>query len=186
MKKGVFRFLEHRLGDLEVHSRGEVIALGYSPDVVAKDRTGICLLMETECRFDRKAFIGTYAKAEKYSLEAGLSPILVCVVTEKRGCAAEQMAVHLGQFVSWRKSIHPTGGVREVLVLSDDVYLRLMRKGVAVLSPEFRAACFVASPNRGALPAPASVTRTPIIAPALKSTAVESPQLRADRVEAAL
>jgi hypothetical protein len=46
--------------------------------------------------------------------------------------------------------VHPSGGVKEVLILSDIAYLKTLQRRITVLSTEFRALCQVLDLDRAA------------------------------------
>src|SRR5262249_44336091 len=117
------------------------------------------LIVESEPRCDRKAVVGGYLKAEKFSQDARVAPTLVFVMREQHRTSVRQMADHLRDFISFWKSVHPDGGVREVLILSDVAYLKSLQRRISVLSAEFRALCQVLDLGRGAATAP------PVVAP---------------------
>jgi hypothetical protein len=154
-----FKNLDHQLGSLELHTRGEELAKGYSPDLAATHEGYVRLIMESEPRCDRKAVLGAYLKAEKYSRDAQISPTLVFVIREQNRTSVRQMADHLREFIGFWKDVHPQGGVKEVLILSDIAYLKSLQRRIAVNSPEFRALCQVLDLNRAAAPV-ASAAKT--------------------------
>lgn len=150
-----FRGLDHRLGSHDLHSRGEELARGYAPDLVATREGYVCLIMENEPRCDAKAILGAYLKAEKFAVDTQASPSLVFVLREKRHALLLQMTEQLRQFAGfWR--IQNAGALKEVLLISDAAYVRSLQKNIAVLSAEFRAQCqIVALKPAGASPAAA-------------------------------
>jgi hypothetical protein len=145
-----FKNLDHQLGSLETHTRGEELARGYSPDLTATQEGYVRLIVESEPRCDRKAVVGGYLKAEKYSQDARVAPSLVFVMREQNRTSVRQMADHLRDFVGFWKSVHPSGGVKEVLILSDIAYLKTLQRRITVLSTEFRALCQVLDLDRAA------------------------------------
>src|SRR5690349_20278069 len=151
-----FKNLDHQLGQLEPHTRGEELARGYSPDLTATQQGYVRLIVESEPRCDRKAVVGAYLKAETYSQDARVTRSLVFVIREQNRTSVRQMAYHLRAFIGFWKSVHPDGGVREVLILSDIGYLKALQRRITVLSAEFRALCQVLDLSRSAVPAPAA------------------------------
>jgi len=145
-----FKNLDHQLGSLESHTRGEELAKGYSPDLTATHEGYVRLIVESEPRCDRKAVVGGYLKAEKYSQDARVTPTLVFVMREQNRTSVRQMADHLREFIGFWKSVHPHGGVKEVLILSDVTYLKSLQRRIALLTAEFRALCQVLDLDRGA------------------------------------
>ncbi|HXC59351.1 MAG TPA: hypothetical protein VN645_08540 [Steroidobacteraceae bacterium] len=156
-----FKNLDHQLGSLELHTRGEELAKGYSPDLTATQEGYVRLIMESEPRCDRKAVVGAYLKAEKYSQDASATPTLVFVMREQNRTSVRQMADHLREFVSFWKGVHPQGGVKEVLILSDIAYLKTLQRRIIVASPEFRAVCQVIDLSCATEPAPAASASKP-------------------------
>jgi hypothetical protein len=151
-----FKNLDHQLGSLAPHTRGEELAKGYSPDLTATQEGYVQLIMESEPRCDRKAVVGSYLKAEKYSQDARVSPTLVFVMREQNRTSVRQMADHLREFVGFWKGVNPQGGVKEVLILSDIAYLKTLQRRITVPSPEFRALCQVLDLDRAAFAASAT------------------------------
>jgi hypothetical protein len=147
-----FKNLDHQLGSLEPHTRGEELAKGYSPDLTATHEGYVRLIVESEPRCDRKAVVGGYLKAEKYSQDARVTPTLIFVMREQSRTSVRQMADHLREFIGFWKSVHPDGGVKEVLILSDLAYLKSLQRRICVVSTEFRALCQVLDLGRGVAP----------------------------------
>ena len=156
-----FKNLDHQLGSLELHTRGEELAKGYSPDLTATQEGYVRLIMESEPRCDRKAVVGAYLKAEKYSQDASTTPTLVFVMREQNRTSVRQMADHLREFIGFWKGVHPQGGVKEVLILSDIAYLKSLQRRIPVPSPEFRAVCQVLDLSRTADAAPPAQASKP-------------------------
>jgi hypothetical protein len=154
-----FKNLDHQLGPLETHTRGEELARGYSPDLTATQEGYVRLIVESEPRCDRKAVVGGYLKAEKYSQDAQVTPSLVFVMREQSRTSVRQMADHLRDFVGFWKGVHPNGGVKEVLILSDIAYLKSLQRRIVMLSAEFRSLCQVLDLARGAQPMPVVATK---------------------------
>lgn len=149
-----FKNLDHQLGSLETHTRGEELAKGYNPDLTATQEGYVRLIVESEPRCDRKAVVGGYLKAEKYSQDARVTPSLVFVMREQNRTSVRQMADHLREFVGFWKGVHPEGGVKEVLILSDIAYLKSLQRRITVLSAEFRVLCQVLDLDRAAASVP--------------------------------
>ena len=154
-----FKNLDHQLGPLETHTRGEELARGYSPDLTATQEGYVRLIVESEPRCDRKSVVGGYLKAEKYSQDAQVTPSLVFVMREQNRTSVRQMADHLREFVGFWKGVHPNGGVKEVLILSDIAYLKSLQRRIVMLSAEFRALCQVLDLGRAAPPVAVAATK---------------------------
>ncbi len=154
-----FKNLDHQLGPLETHTRGEELARGYSPDLTATQEGYVRLIVESEPRCDRKSVVGGYLKAEKYSQDAQVTPSLVFVIREQNRSSVRQMADHLREFIGFWKGVHPSGGVKEVLILSDIAYLKSLQRRIVVLSAEFRTLCQVLDLGRGAQPVAVAATK---------------------------
>ena len=152
-----FKNLDHQLGSLEPHTRGEELAKGYSPDLTATQEGYVRLIVVSEPRCDRKAVVGAYLKAEKYCQDARVTPSLVFVMREQNRTSVRQMADHLREFIGFWKSVHPDGGVKEVLIVSDVGYLKALQRRIVVLSAEFRALCQVLDLDRSAVAAASAV-----------------------------
>jgi hypothetical protein len=156
-----FKNLDHRLGSLQPHTCGQELARGYCPDLTATQEGYVRLIVESEPRCDRKALIGGYLKAEKFSQDARVAPTLVFVMREQNRVSVRHMADHLREFIGFWKGVHPRGGVKEVLILSDVAYLKSLHRGIVLLSAEFRALCQVLDLDRGSLAAVTSPKPAP-------------------------
>jgi hypothetical protein len=141
MKECQFRNLDHRLGEMRVHSRGEPLAAGYSPDLTVMRDDTLRLIIENEPRTDLKAAIGCYQRAEKYCRDIKASPSLVIVMAETGRIGFHLAADRLRDFAEFWKGVNPVGGVHEVLVLTDRVYIESVRRLIPVLSAQFRELC---------------------------------------------
>ena len=74
--------------------------------------------MESESKTDRKAFLGDFIKAEKYSQELGINPTSIIVMTEKDNTTLAQVHAHLIPYVRWVRSLKGVVSVPEILVIS--------------------------------------------------------------------
>ncbi len=141
MREIQFQSLEHRLGAMVVHSRGESLALGYTPDLTASLEGDLRLIIENEPRSDLKAVIGCYQRAEKYCRDARATPSLVIITAGKGRIGVRVAADRLREYAQFWKSVNPPGAVSEVLLLSDRDYSETVRRRIPVLSAGFRALC---------------------------------------------
>jgi hypothetical protein len=161
MKECGFRNLDHRLGAMKVHSRGEALAVGYRPDLTATQDGALRLIIENEPRTDLKAAIGCYQRAEKFCRDIKASPSLIIVMAQTGRIDFHLAADRLRDFAQFWKGVNSPGGVREVLVLSDLVYSETVRRRIPLLSAEFRDLCRTISPGEPAVPAPPASTDEP-------------------------
>jgi hypothetical protein len=142
MKDKIFKNLPHNLGNLITHTTGGEVAKGYKPDFTAKDHDGlVSLIMECESKTDRKAYLGDFIKAEKFSHENGLKPVLVIVVTERKNTKIDQLCDHLIPYIQWIRSLNTSVNVRELLFISDINYKLSLKNKEVILSNEFRTHC---------------------------------------------
>jgi hypothetical protein len=161
MKECGFRNLDHRLGAMKVHSRGEALAVGYRPDLTATQEGTLRLIMENEPRTDLKAAIGCYQRAEKFCRDIKATPSLIIVMAQTGRTGFHLAADRLRDFAQFWKGVNPPGGVREMLVLSDHDYCEAVRRRIPVLSAEFRDICRTISLEEPATPAPPAGTGEP-------------------------
>lgn len=141
MREIQFNSLEHRLGAMVVHSRGESLALGYSPDLTASLDGDLRLIIENEPRSDLKAVIGCYQRAEKYCRDTRATPSLIIITAGKGRIGVRVAADRLREYARFWKSVNPPGAVSEVLLLTDREYSETVRRRIPVLSAGFRALC---------------------------------------------
>jgi hypothetical protein len=149
MHKHIFKHLNHQLGELELHTRGADLGLGYSPDLSAMEDGCMRLILESQPSTDQKAVIGAFLKADTFCRNSGTNATLIIVMTEKDQASAARLIDHLREFVSFWKHANTNGGVGEVLILSDGAYIESLKRKIQVLTAEFRALCQIVLERRG-------------------------------------
>ena len=138
MDDATFKDCEHQVGkgkdgkDNKIASKGTEVSkeynpdvtVGYKPDVTVEDANGNLLyILECEQKTDRKAFLGTFIKAEYHAEHKKQKPELIIVMQECNNTTTEQIAAHLRLYIEWLKS--KGGGqlsLSAVQVLSDEEY----------------------------------------------------------------
>jgi hypothetical protein len=79
--------------------------------------------MESEQKTDRKAFLGTFIKAEKYSEDRQESPILIVVMQCFDNTTEQQIANHISPYACWLGKLKNKGlNLKEIFVISDEKY----------------------------------------------------------------
>jgi hypothetical protein len=124
MKDSEFKNLSHLGGKYKNATRGIKVACGYKPDVTLRSVRGtLGFILESECKTDRKAFLGALIKAEVLAEEEGAHPSLVIVMKEFKNTTTKQIAEHLKPYFSWL-SAKPrrTRYLSRVHVISDSDY----------------------------------------------------------------
>ncbi len=140
MTDDIFKSLRHCLGDCYVASCGGVVCKGYKPDLTACDSNNeLAFIFECEQKTDRKAFLGTLVKAEKYAEDCAAHPILIIVMQEFSNTTLRQIAGNLKPYASWLARLK--GGnlnLADILLISDQEYLRSIQADELIASPAFR------------------------------------------------
>lgn len=131
MRDSIFKKLNHKYLDFDVHLRGEQLADGYKPDVVLKNGSRHVIL-ESEHGSSRKHFLGGLIKAAKF-LSGKNSGILVFVILIKSNTNEVQISKHLSQYLAWVKALT---NLEDVYVISDANYCA-EENPVEICSDEF-------------------------------------------------
>lgn len=140
-----FKNFQHILaqGDL-VASRGENIANvgNYRPDVAIKNSSGaIHLILESERKSERKAFIGALVHAAKYAEDSSAQITLVFVMKETGSqTTVSQVSANIRTYYEWLHSLGATN-LNRVFLISDTEYDHSANANEVILSDEFIARC---------------------------------------------
>ncbi|MBE4032475.1 hypothetical protein J4H25_20030 [Vibrio alginolyticus] len=145
MKDSEFKSFSHKLPlGHEISSNGQNISVigNYRPDISIKDASGtIQIVLESETKSDRKAFIGALTHAFKYADESNVSFTLVFVMKETGNqTTVEQVANNLRPYYVWLQGVVKTK-LKGTFLVSDDAYVKSKECGERILSTEFKARC---------------------------------------------
>lgn len=135
-----FKALPHPVGNNRIASRGEAVSSGYHPDITVRNTENrLIFIIECEQKTDRKAFLGALIKAELYSEQECVNPILVIVMQPKPNTTTLQIANHLRPYISWLAA--KQGGkmnLELIHILSDIEYEIAIMEGEQISSVAFR------------------------------------------------
>lgn len=140
-----FKIFQHRLaqGDL-VASRGCNIANvgNYRPDIAISNSSGpIHLILESERKSERKAFIGALVHAAKYAEDSSAQITLVFVMKETGNqTTVAQISANIRPYYQWLHSLGATN-LNHVFLISDTEYDNSAKANEVLLSAEFVARC---------------------------------------------
>ncbi|KAF0189482.1 MAG: hypothetical protein FD168_737 [Desulfobulbaceae bacterium] len=145
MRDTEFKNFDHKLaqGDV-IASRGTNIASNgnYRPDIAVKNSSGaIHLILESERKSERKAFIGAMVHAAKYAADSNLKITLVFVMKETGNqTTVAQVSANIRPYFQW---LHTLGAkqLHSVLLISDVEYDASAKAGEEILSAQFSARC---------------------------------------------
>lgn len=145
LKDSEFKVFSHKLPlGHEISSNGQNISVigNYRPDISIKDASGtIQIVLESETKSDRKAFIGALTHAFKYADESNVSFTLVFVMKETGNqTTVEQVANNLRPYYVWLQGVVTTK-LKGTFLVSDDAYVKSKECGERILSTEFQARC---------------------------------------------
>ena len=140
-----FKNFNHRLvqGDV-IASRGTNIpnSCGYRPDIAIRKSSGaIYLVLESERKSERKAFIGAMVHAAKYAQESD-TPITLVFVMKETGnqTTVAQVSANIRPYFQWLHSLGATQ-LDRVLFISDINYEVSANSGEEILSHQFVMKC---------------------------------------------
>ncbi|WP_421295225.1 hypothetical protein [Aeromonas veronii] len=140
-----FKIFHHKLaqGDA-IASRGtNIVSSGdYRPDVAIKNSSGaIHLILESERKSDRKAFIGTLVHAAKYASDSN-KPITLVLIMKETGnqTTVAQVSANIRPYYQWLHTLGATH-LNHVLFISDVEYENSANTNEVLLSPQFMARC---------------------------------------------
>ena len=140
-----FKNFGHRLaqGDA-IASRGTNIATNgnYRPDIAVRNSSGaIHLILESERKSERKAFIGAMVHAAKYAADSNLKITLVFVMKETGNqTTVAQVSANIRPYFQWLHTLEAKQ-LHRVLLISDVEYDASANAGEEILSAQFTARC---------------------------------------------
>lgn len=140
-----FKSFPHRLaqGDA-IASRGtNIVNIGnYRPDIAIKNSSGeIHLILESERKSERKAFIGALVHAAKYASDSNRPITLVFVMKETGNqTTVAQVSANIRPYYQW---LHTLGAIQlnRVLFISDTEYDNSASANEVLMSAQFTARC---------------------------------------------
>lgn len=145
MRDREFKNFGHLLapGDA-IATRGCIIpgSNGYRPDISIKNPQGVTyLVLESERKSERKAFLGAMMQAARYSstLQSNITLIFVMKETGNQTTVA-QVSNNIRPYFQWLVALGATNLAR-VLMLSDEEYDESGIAGEVLLTPPFLARC---------------------------------------------
>lgn len=139
MEDSTFKSLDHQIGDLLSIKCGKEVTTGYKPDLTIIDKAGRpVLIIESEQKTDRKAFLGDYIKAEKYAETCEAFCSLIIVMKEFDNTKVSQIATHLKPYVEWISRLkNNVPNIKKVTVVSDEMYQESVKKRELLTSEKF-------------------------------------------------
>lgn len=142
-----FKSFPHKLsqGDV-IASRGTNIATvgNYRPDIAIRNSAGaIHLILESERKSERKAFIGALVHAAKYAEDSN-APITLVFVMKETGnqTTVAQVSANIRPYFQWLHALGATQ-LNRVLFISDTEYDHSTNANEVLLSTQFTARCTV-------------------------------------------
>lgn len=142
-----FKYFHHILaqGDV-IFSRGTNIASSgnYRPDIAIKNSSGkVHIILESERKSERKAFIGALVHAAKYAKDSNLNITLVFIMKETGNqTTVAQVSTNIKPYYQWLHSLGVTQ-LHRVMFISDTEYDNSASANEVLLSTEFIARCKV-------------------------------------------
>ena len=140
-----FKSFDHKLaqGDV-IASRGTNIASNgnYRPDIAVRNSSGaIHIILESERKSERKAFIGAMVHAAKYAADANSKITLVFVMKETGNqTTVAQVSANIRPYFRWLLTLGAKQ-LHRVLLISDVGYDASANEGEEILSAQFSARC---------------------------------------------
>jgi hypothetical protein len=142
-----FKNFQHKLADGDViASQGKNIASvgNYRPDISIKNQSGaIHLILESERKSERKAFIGALVHAAKYAEDTNTPITLLFVMKETDNqTTVAQVSANIRPYFQWLSTLGATQ-LNSVLLISDTEYDESARVDEVLLSSQFMTRCTV-------------------------------------------
>jgi hypothetical protein len=125
-----------------INSNGNALQGNYRPDISIKDQSDkIYIILESERKSERKAFIGAMVHAAKFAHDTQQTLSLVFVMKQTGNqTTVPQVSANIRPYYEWIKSLG-SSHLREVLMLSDEEYLLSVNANEKILSKPFRQRC---------------------------------------------
>ena len=124
MNDSDFKNMGHQVGNNRIATNGGQVTTGYKPDLTIKNQNNdVVFILESEQKTDRKAFLGDYIKAEKFSQEEDCNPMLIIVMRVFSNTTVQQIANHLEPYLLWfRNGFGNTAKINNILIMSYTEY----------------------------------------------------------------
>lgn len=138
-----FKSFVHQLPEgHHILANGQDLVPGYRPDVaIANDENNVTLILESERKTERKAFIGDLVKASHFAHKHEKEVTLVIVMKEVRSqTTVDQVARNIEPYFEWLFSLGATQ-LGRVCLLSDESYRESAEAREVLLSDEFLKRC---------------------------------------------
>ncbi len=145
MRDSEFKKFPHKLAEGDaIASQGSNIAEegNYRPDIAIKNSSGtIYLILESERKSERKAFIGALVHASKFA-EDSKTPITLVFVMKETGnqTTVAQVSANIRPYYQWLHNLGATQ-LHCVLFISDTEYDESTNAEEVLLSTQFIARC---------------------------------------------
>jgi hypothetical protein len=142
-----FKNFPHRLaqGDAIASQGANIVSSGnYRPDIAIRNSSGaIYLILESERKSERKAFIGALVHAAKYASDSN-APITLVFVMKETGnqTTVAQVSANVRPYYQWLRALGATQ-LNRVLFISDAEYDNSANANEVLLSSQFTARCTV-------------------------------------------
>jgi len=145
MKDATFKRLRHVTGALKIVTRGGQVATGYKPDVTIENKfERLKIILESEQKTDRKAFLGDFIKAEKHASTTNSKPVLIIVMREEGNTSVLQIVKNLRPYKRWLRKLKGAPlSLSRIYVISDTDYRASKNKKELLTSKQFRKRCVV-------------------------------------------
>ena len=140
-----FKNYNHRLPvDSNIRTNGGSLVSGYRPDISIQDNSGnVNLILESERKSERKAFIGALVKASRFAQENSCLVTLVFVMKETGNqTTVAQVSSNIEPYFRW---LYNLGAVKlnRVCFISHPAYIQSAENNETILSNEFMERCVV-------------------------------------------
>lgn len=140
-----FKNFAHRIPvNSRILSNGQDLVPGYRPDISIQENDGdVYLILESERKSERKAFIGAMLKASHFAYDNNSSITLVFVMKETGNqTTVNQISSNLKPYFDW---LHQLGATQlnRVCFISHPVYEESANNDEELLSKEFLERCVV-------------------------------------------
>ncbi len=129
-------------------TNGKNIIDGYRPDLsIVDSNNNIYLILESESKSDRKAFIGALVKASHFAYHNEKSVTLIFVMKEvKNQTTVAQVSSNIEPYFQWLCGLGSTQ-LNRVCFISDIAYLKSVNNNETLLSDKFLENCIVLKCN---------------------------------------
>ena len=144
LKDSDFKNFPHKLPKgSKIYSRGENISTigNYRPDISIINNNESYLILESESKSDRKAFIGAIVHAFKFADEKKLNINLIIIMKETGNqTTTKQVSNNIKPYYEWLNSIANIK-LDGVFIISDTEYINSSSNDEILLSENFKKRC---------------------------------------------